>query len=157
MVCRVDMSDPCRVVRMEFSSDLGMLDLVQVVSGDLARGAGLDQDGAHWVDVAVRESVVNAITHGNQLDPSRRVFVEFETTARALTISVRDQGQGFDPAALPDPLAPENLLKDHGRGIFLIRCFMDDVQLLQAPEGGMRLRMTKRLAGRVAAPASGHE
>ena len=63
-------------------------------------------------------------------------------------IRVRDEGEGFDPESIADPLAPENLLKASGRGIFLIRNFMDDVQLQRAPEGGMEIRMTKRLQPR---------
>lgn len=119
-----------------------MLDLVQVVGDHLARQLGLDEESIHWIGVAVRESVINAIKHGNSGDASKHVFVEFETDlidrAPALTIRVRDQGAGFDPENLDDPMAPENLLKASGRGIFLIRSFMDDVRLQRAPEGGWR-------------------
>ena len=135
------------IVRLEFSSVFEMLDFVQVVSDHLARGVGLDDDALHWVSVAIRESVINAIKHGNRNDASKLVFVEFETHETGtpeLAIRVRDQGEGFDPDQLADPLAPENLLKSSGRGIFLIRNFMDDVQLQRAPEGGMEIRMVKR-------------
>jgi serine/threonine-protein kinase RsbW len=134
------------VVRLEFTSAFEMLDFVQIVSDHMSRGIGLDDDAAHWVSVAVRESVINAIKHGNRNDESKHVFVEFETTERVpeLTIRVRDQGEGFDPTEVADPLAPENLLKSSGRGIFLIRNFMDDVQLQRAPQGGMEIRMVKR-------------
>ena len=137
------------IVRLEFSSAFDMLDFVQVVSDHIGRGLGLDDDALHWVGVAIRESVINAIKHGNRQDESKHVFVDFETTAdhgaRELLIRVRDQGEGFDPACLADPLAPENLLKSSGRGIFLIRNFMDDVQLQRVPGGGMEMRMLKRL------------
>jgi serine/threonine-protein kinase RsbW len=137
------------IVRLEFSSAFDMLDFVQVVSDHMAKGVGLDEDSSHWVSVAIRESVINAIKHGNRNDASKRVFVEFESATAPdpaeLTIRVRDQGEGFDPAMLADPLAPENLLKSSGRGIFLIRNFMDDVQLQRAPEGGMEIRMVKRV------------
>ncbi|MBI3400110.1 MAG: ATP-binding protein [Acidobacteria bacterium] len=126
-----------------------MLDFVQVVSDHLARGVGLDEDSLHWVSVAIRECVINAIKHGNRNDATKRVFVEFQTAASAdvpeLAIRVRDQGEGFDPEIVANPLAPENLLKSSGRGIFLIRNFMDDVQLQRAPEGGMEVRMVKRV------------
>lgn len=125
-----------------------MLDFVQVVVDHMARHAGLDDDSRHWVGVAVRESVINAIKHGNRNDADKHVFIEFEaTTAEAgpsLSVRVRDQGEGFDPDTLSDPLAPENILKASGRGIFLIRSFMDYVHLCRAPEGGMEIRMTKR-------------
>ena len=138
-----------RSLRLEFTSAFEMLDLVQVVSDHIGRDVGLDDDAVHWVGVAIRESVINAIKHGNQNDSGKRVFVDFEAAgggaAAELKIRVRDQGTGFDPDALPDPLAPENLLKASGRGIFLIRSFMDDVSLQRAPEGGMEIRMTKRV------------
>ena len=136
------------IVRLEFTSAFEMLDFVQVVSDHIARGIGLDEDSSHWVGVAIRESVINAIKHGNRNDSSKHVFVEFETATTdepQLTIRVRDQGDGFDPETVADPLAPENLLKSSGRGIFLIRNFMDDVQLQRAPQGGMEIRMVKRV------------
>ena len=142
------------VVRLEFTSAFEMLDFVQVVSDHVGQTVGLDDDTLHYVGVAIRECVINAIKHGNRNDAGKHVFVEFSTAndrdnsenvENALTISVRDQGQGFDPAAVADPLAPENLLKASGRGIFLIRSFMDDVQLRSVPEGGMEVRMVKRV------------
>jgi serine/threonine-protein kinase RsbW len=137
-----------QIVRLEFTSAFEMLDFVQVVSDHLARRVGLDEDAMHWVSVAIRESVINAIKHGNRNDASKRVFVEFGTSTGAvpeLSIRVRDQGEGFDPELVANPLDPENLLKSSGRGIFLIRNFMDDVQLRRAPEGGMEIRMLKRV------------
>jgi len=139
---------PPRILRLEFTSAFEMLDFVQLVSDHMSRDIGLDDDTTHWVGVAVRECVINAIKHGNGNDSGKRVFMEFSvhlpSEAPELTISVRDQGPGFDPEELADPLAPENLLKSSGRGIFLIRNFMDDVQLRRAPQGGMEIRMTKR-------------
>jgi len=136
------------IVRLEFTSAFEMLDFVQVVSDHMARDVGLDDDSLHWVGVAIRESVINAIKHGNRNDTAKHVFIEFETATKAdvpeLMIRVRDQGDGFDPETVANPLDPENLLKSSGRGIFLIRNFMDDVQLQRAPEGGMEIRMVKR-------------
>jgi len=134
-------------VRLHFTSAFEMLDVTQVVSDHVCKEVGLDEESAHWVSVAVRESVANAIKHGNQNDPSKRVHVEFTGTfdqVPELSIRVRDEGAGFDPEAVADPLAPENLLKGSGRGIFLIRSFMDEVVLQRAPEGGMEMRMVKR-------------
>ena len=144
------------IVRLEFTSTFEMLDFVQVVSDHLARGIGLDEDSLHWVSVAIRESVINAIKHGNRNDAAKHVFVEFETATNAnvpeLAIRIRDQGEGFDPEQVANPLDPENLLKSSGRGIFLIRNFMDDMHLQRAPQGGMELRMVKRVQP---APADG--
>ena len=97
----------------------------------------------------MRESVINAIKHGNDNDERKHVHVEFtplnDDTPPGIAIRVRDEGPGFDPSTLPDCLAPENLLKSSGRGIFLIRSFMDELVLQRAPEGGMEVRMVKRV------------
>lgn len=136
-------------VRIEFGSAFDMLDFVQVVSDYIGRMAGLDDDSLHWVSVAVRECVVNAIKHGNQNDESKRVVVEFSPVPphdpEELVIRVEDEGDGFDPEELPDPLAPENILRSSGRGIFLIRSFMDDVQLQRGQHRGMEIRMVKKV------------
>ncbi len=143
------MTQRAGTVHLDFHSTFEMLDFVQVVSDHIGRLAGLDEEAVHWMGVALRESVINAIKHGNQHDASKHVFVEFEACTHqsdpALRIRVRDQGPGFEPNQLADPLAPENLLKASGRGIFLIRSFMDDVRLQRAPEGGMEIRMIKRV------------
>jgi serine/threonine-protein kinase RsbW len=135
-------------VRLDFHSSLDMLDFVQVVSDHIGRMSGLDEDAVHWVGVAVRESVINAIKHGNGHDESKRVHVEFtplDGGAPGIAIRVRDEGRGFDPQAVADPLAPENILKSSGRGIFLIRSFMDEMVLQRAPQGGMEVVMVKRV------------
>lgn len=124
-----------------------MLDFVQVVSDEMGQLIGFDDDSTHWVSVAVRESVINAIKHGNREVEEKRVTVEF-TVAPAdeptqLTVRVVDQGEGFDPVEVADPLAPENLLKSSGRGIFFMRNFMDDLRLQRAAEGGMEVVMVK--------------
>jgi serine/threonine-protein kinase RsbW len=134
-------------IHLEFTSTFEMVDFVELVGGHVSRGIGLDEESVHWVGVAIRECVINAIKHGNQHDASKRVFVEFATAVNSvpqMTIRVRDQGKGFDPEQVADPLAPENLLKGSGRGIFLIRNFMDEVDLQRAPQGGMEVRMVKR-------------
>jgi serine/threonine-protein kinase RsbW len=137
-------------IRLEFASAFDMLDFVQVVSDHIGRMAGLDDDQLHWVGVAVRESVVNAIKHGNQGDESKRVVVEFTPVPsrepEELVIRVEDEGEGFDPEDVADPLAPENILKSSGRGIFLIRSFMDEVELRRNTTRGMQIRMVKKVS-----------
>ena len=136
-------------VRIDFHSSLNMLDFVQMVSDHIARMVGLDDDSIHWVSLAVRESVINAIKHGNCCDVGKRVHVEFTSLqdggAPGLAVTVRDEGGGFDPAKLADPLADENLLKANGRGIFLMRSFMDEMTFSRMKEGGMQVRMVKRV------------
>jgi serine/threonine-protein kinase RsbW len=137
-------------IKLEVHSNFDMLDFVQMVSDRLGHLAGLDEDAVHWIGVAVRESVINAIKHGNREDYRKLVTVEFTFAPRVdpseLIVRVLDQGEGFDPDEIADPLAPENLLKSSGRGIFFMRSFMDDVSLRRASEGGMEVRMVKKLS-----------
>lgn len=134
-------------VRLDFLSEIDMLDFVNVVSDHLGRTAGLDEDALYRVSVAVRESVTNAIVHGNGNDKDKRVFIDFapiDGDRQGIAIRVRDQGTGFDLSTLPDPMTPENLMKPRGRGIFLIRKLMDEMTLQRAAEGGMEIVMVKR-------------
>src|SRR5215207_6418662 len=137
-------------VRLQIHSNFEMLDFVQVVSDRIGQLAGLDEDAIHWIGVAVRESVINAIKHGNREDRGKLVTIEFAFTPlespTELVVKVTDQGEGFEPQEVADPLAPENMLKSSGRGIFFMRSFMDDVQLQRASEGGMEVRMVKKLS-----------
>ena len=137
-------------VRLQIHSNFEMLDFVQVVSDRMGQLAGLDEDAIHWIGVAVRESVINAIKHGNREDYGKLVTVEFAMAPvvdpSELIVRVLDQGEGFEPEEIADPLAPENILKSSGRGIFFMRNFMDDVTLRRAAEGGMEVRMVKKLA-----------
>jgi len=138
------------VIRFVLPSTFEVLDLVQVLSERLSGIAGFDEDLTHWVSVAVRESVINAIKHGNREDRSKQVTVEFTLRPRErpeeFVVRVLDEGEGFDPEEIANPLDPENVLKASGRGIFFMRNFMDDVSISRRPEGGMDVRMTKKLA-----------
>ena len=137
-------------VRLQIHSNFDMLDFVQVASDHIGQMAGLDEDSVHWIGVAVRESVINAMKHGNREDAQKLVTVEFTFAPIAqpneLIVRVLDQGEGFEPEEIADPLAPENLLKASGRGIFFMRSFMDDVTLRRGDEGGMEVRMVKKLS-----------
>ncbi len=133
-------------VRLDFASRYELLEMVQTVLGQLATLAGFDEDTRHYMSVAVRESVVNAIKHGNKQDADKRVEIEFRVDGQSLGISVRDHGAGFRPDHVPDPLAPENLLKTDGRGIFFMRQFMDEVRYEFPPGGGTLVHMLKKRA-----------
>ena len=144
------MTVPGGLVRLQIPSLFDMVDLVQVLSDRMTQLAAFDEDAIHWIGVAVRESVINAIKHGNKGDEHKHVHVEFTPLdagrPSGIVIRVRDEGPGFDPETISDPLAPENLLKASGRGIFLIRSFMDEMVLQRAPQGGMEVVMVKRAA-----------
>ena len=138
-------------VRLEFYSVFEALEFVQVVADRMGEMAGFDEDTVHWIGVSVRECVINAIKHGNREDPCKRIFVELGFTPRSdpaeMFVRVLDQGEGFDPVEVEDPLAPGNILKSSGRGIFFMRSFMDSMTIRQAPEGGMEVHMVKKLPG----------
>ena len=113
-----------KTVKLDIASRFEMLDVVQTVLGQLCKDVGFEDEVSHYMAVAVRESVVNAIKHGNAQDESKRVQVDFTLTDTSLEVRVKDQGKGFQPEEVPDPLAPENLLKAYGRGIFFMKQFM---------------------------------
>jgi serine/threonine-protein kinase RsbW len=142
------MPETGHTIHIEFPSLVEMLDLVQAVVEQLALILHADEDSQHWMEVAVRESVTNAIKHGNRLDASKTVELDFTMAPAAapteLRVRVRDHGNGFDVGGLPDPLAPENLLKSSGRGIFFMRSFMDEVRIEPAVGGGTAVYMIKR-------------
>ena len=144
------MTDTGHVIRLAFRSSYDLLDVIERVSDRLSGMAGLDEDSAHWVSVAVRESVINAIKHGNKEDAAKQVAVLFTLSPRAtpteFAIEVHDEGAGFEVEEIADPLAPENMLKSSGRGIFFMKSFMDDVRIARRPEGGMSVRLVKKLA-----------
>ena len=143
------MASDSHLIRIELPSSFELLDLVQLLSDRISALAGLDEDAVHWVSVAVRESVINAIKHGNREDRRKHVTVEFTLAPRAepreFVVNVLDEGSGFDPEVIANPLDPENVLKSSGRGIFFMRSFMDDVSIARRPEGGMAVRMSKKL------------
>jgi serine/threonine-protein kinase RsbW len=138
---------PDRTVKLDIASRFDMLDVVQTVLQHVAALLGFDEDASHYMSVAVRESVVNAIKHGNKLDESKRVCVQFMMHPGSLEVEVRDEGRGFDVGTLRDPVAPENLLRVDGRGIFFMRSFMDEVSYSFPAKGGTAVRMLKRLPG----------
>jgi serine/threonine-protein kinase RsbW len=108
---------------------------VEAAADKLAVSAGLDEEERFHLTMAAREAAVNAVLHGNEYDPAKRVTASFENTGAALVITIADQGKGLNPETLPDPLAPENLMRGTGRGIFLIRSFMDEVYFRQLHPG----------------------
>lgn len=135
-------------IEITISSRFENIELVQVIAEHLCESSGLDEDGSHWVGMAVREAVANAIKHGNRMDVKKRVNATFDLQDSQLDIRIVDEGQGFDPEAVSDPLTPQNIMKTSGRGIFYMKTFMDRIQYSFAPGGGTSLLMSKNLAGR---------
>jgi len=133
-------------VREEFSlpSRINSVDIAAMRIDEFARKAGFGEEFISSIDLAVRESVANAIEHGNNLEESKLVEITLEITAAGFEIQVRDFGAGFDPQSVPDPTKPENLLKSSGRGILFMRAFMDIVEWSRHSKGGTIVRMVKR-------------
>jgi len=118
---------------------------VEAAAERIAAEGGLDEDQRFHIGMAVREATVNAVLHGNEYDPSRMIDVAFENTGADFVFTIADEGRGFDPDHLPDPLAPENLMRGTGRGIFLIRSLMDEVHFRHL-HPGTELTLIKHLA-----------
>ena len=117
---------------------------VEAAAEQLAANAGMDEDQCSNVAMAIREATINAVLHGNEYDPGKQISVSLQDTGSALIFIIADQGKGVDPDSLPDPLAPENLLRGCGRGIFLIRAFMDEVRFRRL-HPGTELTLIKHL------------
>ena len=143
------MSETAKSVRLEIPSTFEMLKVVDLISEQFAQIAGLDEDEAHCLGVAVREAVVNAMKHGNRNDFRKRTCVEYaariDLAQPRVVVRVRDEGNGFDMTGVPDPLAPENISGTSGRGIFLMRSLMDDVQVHHLPAGGTEIVLAKAI------------
>ena len=142
----VDKNDR-NVVQIDIQSSFDMVDLIHVVFESLSGQVGFNSDDSHWMSVAIRESVTNAVRHGNKMDPAKRVTVRFEIQQHEFAVVVSDEGEGFDPEDIPDPLAQENLLRASGRGIFFMKNFMDEVLYEFGPNRGTQVTMKKRVVG----------
>lgn len=127
------------------NSSMESVSEVEAAADQLAAEAGLDEDQRFHIGMAVREAAINAVLHGNEYDPARQIAVSMENTGKELVIVIADQGHGFNPDSVPDPLAAENLLRGTGRGIFLIRSLMDEVHFRQL-HPGTELTLIKHLA-----------
>jgi len=134
-----------RQLHLTVGSRFENVDLVQAAIDQAIAERGADEDARHWVGLAVREAVANAIKHGNRQNPAKRVEVAVRIVDGFVDIRVEDEGEGFDPDKVRDPLAPENLFKSNGRGIFYMRRFMDEVAYDTADSGGTAVVMRKRI------------
>jgi len=132
-----------RSLSLRLGSSLDSIDAGELIVQGLARDAGHDPDDIGSLGLAVREAMVNAVRHGNQFDEQKSVYFSVEVTPYRITITVRDEGDGFDPEDVPDPTSVENLLKASGRGLLLIRAYVDDVTLRRAEVGGMEMILVK--------------
>jgi len=134
---------PATTVKLVISSEVRLVDVVHSASETMAGIAGFDEDDALNVGIAVREAVINAIRHGNRMDPTRKVEVSLQARPRSIRARVRDQGAGFDPSATPDPTFGDNLMRSSGRGILVMRAFVDSVDFKFLEGRGMEVTLKK--------------
>ena len=127
----------------ELESTLESVDSAEQIVMAESKALGLDEDDLYRVGIAIRECMVNAVVHGNRYNSRKKVYLKVERTADRLTIVVGDEGDGFDPNAVPDPLAGENLLRGSGRGVMLMQSFMDEFQISQRQPQGTEVKMVK--------------
>jgi len=131
-------------IELKLPSKIESVDESAVFAEKVARDWGYNDDFLSAIDLAVRESVANAVKHGNKFDEEKQVEVVFTDLPNGLELSIRDFGTGFDLETIPDPTNPENLLKVNGRGILFMRTFMDEVEWEKADGGGIVVKMLKK-------------
>jgi len=130
---------------LRFPSRVEAVDQAAASVSEFLSRAGVGEDALFGIDMAVREAVTNAVSHGNRLDETKFIEVGLRSSPGSFEITVHDQGPGFNPSVIPDPTLEENILKTSGRGIFFMRNFMDEVEWSSDPRGGTTVRMTKKL------------
>lgn len=130
---------------LKLPSRIESVDEAAAAAESFARELSLADDVTYAIDLAVRESVANAVKHGNKFDDEKHVEIKLAATEIGIEVIVRDYGTGFRPEDIPDPTDRENLLKANGRGILFMRSFMDEVEWSNAIGGGLMVRMLKKL------------
>lgn len=130
-------------IERAFDSTLESVDEAEAMILDAAAKAGFDEDEQHHISMAARECLVNAVVHGNRYSAKKKVHLTVEASAEQIRVVIRDEGEGFDLTDLPDPLAEENILRHSGRGIFLIRAFMDEFNMRKISPHGTEVTLVK--------------
>jgi serine/threonine-protein kinase RsbW len=130
-------------VERVLDSTLESVDSAEELATGVAQRAGFDEDDLIKIGMAVRESMVNAVVHGNQYNANKKVRFSVSHHGGRYIIRIADEGQGFDFDKVPDPLAPENLMRTSGRGLFLIRSFMDEFEMAHLEHGGTEVTLVK--------------
>lgn len=130
-------------VERSLDSTLDSVDSAEEIALGLAERAGFGDEDLMKIGMAVRESMVNAVVHGNRYNANKKVRFSVTHAPERFEVRIADEGEGFEIDALPDPLAPENLMRTSGRGIFLIRSFMDEFEIRRHERGGMEVTLVK--------------
>jgi len=131
---------------MLLDSNLDSVEIAEAAVLDEAHAIGFGEEELHQLGMAVRESMVNAVVHGNRYNTRKKVHLSVKPDPDRLTIVIADEGEGFEMTEVPNPLAEENLLRQSGRGLLLIQAFVDELQVRRGHPGGTEVRMVKYLA-----------
>lgn len=121
-----------RRVELAMESTLDTVDAAETLVLEFAQDAGFEEEDLHKLGMAVREAMVNAVVHGNRYNLKKKVHLSLEFENERLVLKIADEGEGFEPEELPDPLAEENLLRQSGRGLLLIKAFVDEFEMRKA-------------------------
>jgi serine/threonine-protein kinase RsbW len=144
-----DMADPqgapTRTLESSLDSSLESVDTAEQTVLDVAQTVGFDEDSRGDLGLAIREAMVNAVVHGNRYSAEKKVKLTISGARDSIKVIILDQGEGFDPSAVADPLAEDNLMKQSGRGLLLIQAFVDEFSVRKSPEGGAEVTMIKYL------------
>ncbi len=143
------MKPDASVTEVVLESKLENVEQAEEATRSVCAKLGFDEETVFHIEMAVHEAVINAIHHGNKEDPLKKVYIKFILLEETLEIHVQDEGPGFDPGKVPDPLAKENLLNISGRGIFLVRKFMDEFRVDSSPGKGTEVIMIKHVDSRI--------
>jgi len=135
-----------KTIDLVLDSTLESVDKAEQVALDLARESGFGEEDLDRIGMSIRECMVNAVVHGNRYNAHKKVRLSLSRTPERFTVRVVDQGEGFNPDELPDPLAGDNLLRHSGRGIFLMKAFMDDLQVRSLGPAGTEVTLVKNVA-----------
>jgi serine/threonine-protein kinase RsbW len=133
-------------IQTTLESTLQSVDKVEAMVVREAEKLGFDKDDLDNIGMAVRECMVNAVVHGNRYSQKKQVHLDVESSDGGLAITIGDEGAGFDLNSLPDPTSPENLLRQSGRGILLVRAFMDEFEVHPRVGGGTEVRLVKNVS-----------
>lgn len=142
-------ADKTQRIEITLETLLDSVDLAESICMRIAEASGFDEEDLHKIGMSVREGVINAYNYGNQQDRRKKIMLTIELSPETYTVRVLDQGKGFEVHTVPDPLAEENLLRTSGRGLFLMRAFMDVFEVRRGPGGGAELVLVKKLPGAV--------
>ena len=150
------MAEDSKHLEVVLDTQVESVNLAEEMCLRVAESAGFDEEMCYRIGMSVREGVINAFHYGNQEKPEKKIHLAVDITPEKLVIHVMDEGKGFKLSDVPDPLAEENILSTSGRGIFLMRAFMDEFDVVPGTTGGAEIVMAKRLPGAENGHSNGH-